>query len=522
MYINKHDKRAHTITGDATGLGIAAGEAAGSERSAGLNPEKSHPAPFRVLPVTRSIPVPLADPYTLFRAIGGATGCILESMEGVPRRAVRSIICLDPPLVFTLDKKITCEGDPALSVMGDLPEGSNPVEQIRELSALFRLGEGPISGFSGGLVGYCAYDMVSHLSMGRVLAGREGPLARFMLCTRGVVYDHVKGTCMLFDAPLLKKGDSRDHVRAGAEERMDSLEQAIMDVPAGKPEEPQPGTGKGLTICASMDRGEFMDAVAKAKEYIRAGEIFQVVLSRRLSCPYPGDPLLLYGAIRAINPSPYLYCLRFGDETVIGSSPEMLVKVEGGAVQTVPIAGTRPRGSDPREDDRLAADLLADPKERAEHLMLVDLARNDIGRVAAFGSVHVPEFMDVERFSHVQHIVSRVCGTLREGCDRFDALAACFPAGTVSGAPKIRAMQIIAELEPQPRGLYAGAVGYVGFNDLMEFAIAIRTLVAREGRVEFSTGAGIVADSVPLREFEETEHKAGAMMKAVLQAGVGR
>ncbi len=522
LYINKHDKRAHTLTGDATGLGIAAGEAAGSNRNAGLNPGNFHPAPFRVFPVTRSIPVPLADPYTLFRAIGGATGCILESMEGVPRRAVRSIICLEPPLVFTLDHKITCTGDPALSAVVNLPEGGDPVGQIRRLCTLFRCEEGPVAGFSGGFAGYCAYDMVTHLSSGKVLAGGEGPLARLMLCTRGVVYDHAQGTCTLFDAPPLMKGESRDEAHEMVKERMDALEQAIKEVPAGELEEAEPGPGDELTINASMDREEFMDAVGKAKEYISAGEIFQVVLSRRLSCPYPGDPILLYGAIRAINPSPYLYCLRFGDETVIGSSPEMLVKVEGTAVQTVPIAGTRPRGSDPREDDRLAADLLADPKERAEHLMLVDLARNDIGRVAAFGSVHVPEFMEVERFSHVQHIVSRVCGTLREGCDRFDALAACFPAGTVSGAPKIRAMQIIAELEPHPRGLYAGAVGYVGFNDIMEFAIAIRTLIARRGRVEFSTGAGIVADSVPLREFEETGHKAGAMMKAILQAVGGR
>ncbi|OPX66576.1 MAG: Anthranilate synthase component 1 [Methanoregulaceae archaeon PtaB.Bin056] len=443
-------------------------------------------------------------------------------MEGVPRRAVRSIICLEPLLLFTFDQKITCEGDPDLPAEIDLPAAGDPIEQIRGLCNLFRCEEGAVAGFIGGLAGYCAYDMVSHLSMGRVMAGREGPLARFMLCTRGVVYDHAQGTCTLYDAPLFKRGQVLDDVRAEAKKRMDVLEKAIRDVPASGPEAAVPGNGGEFPISSSIDRGEFMDAVGKAKEYIRAGEIFQVVLSRRLSCPYPGDPLLLYGAIRAINPSPYLYCLCFGDETVIGSSPEMLVKVEGAAVQTVPIAGTRPRGSDPGEDDRLAADLLADPKERAEHLMLVDLARNDIGRVAAFGSVHVPEFMEVERFSHVQHIVSRVCGTLREGCDRFDALAACFPAGTVSGAPKIRAMQIISELEPHPRGLYAGAVGYVGFNDIMEFAIAIRTLIVRRGRVEFSTGAGIVADSVPLREFEETEHKAGAMMKAILQAGVGR
>ncbi|MDD1716036.1 MAG: anthranilate synthase component I family protein, partial [Methanolinea sp.] len=232
-----------------------------------------------------------------------------------------------------------------------------------------------------------------------------------------------------------------------------------------------------------------------------------------------GDPLRVYGAIRSINPSPYLYYLNFGDEVIIGSSPEMLVKVEGSLVQTVPIAGTRPRGRNEWEDDKLGREMLADPKERAEHLMLVDLARNDIGRISEFGSVRVPEFMEIERFSHVQHIVSRVSGTIRDGCDRFDALASCFPAGTVSGAPKIRAMQIISELEAHPRGVYAGAVGYFGFSDVLEFAITIRTLRVKDGMIEYSTGAGIVADSVPEKEFEETEHKAGAMMNAVKQAG---
>jgi len=503
-------------------MGIAAFAAAYSDRPEGLIPAGRNAGPIVVLPVTRRIPLPAADPYALFRGLGAGTGCILESMEGVPRRAVRSIVGLEPPLVFTLDEKVTCKGDQRLSNTDSFPQGSDPVEQLRRLCNRFRCEGGGVTGFAGGLVGYCAYDMVTDLSAGLVPAGKEGPLARFMLCTRGIVYDHVHGSCLLFDDPLLIEGEDTGEAYDRANERMDLLEEAVMAVPGADPGEQGPGGGMELPLRTTMDREEFMAAVRKAKEHIRAGDIFQVVLSRRLSCPYTGDPVLLYGAIRTINPSPYLYCIRFGDETVIGSSPEMLVKVEGKAVQTVPIAGTRPRGSDLREDDQLAADLLADPKERAEHLMLVDLARNDIGRVSAFGSVQVPEFMEVERFSHVQHLVSRVCGTLRDGCDRFDALAACFPAGTVSGAPKIRAMQIIADLEAHPRGLYAGAVGYIGFNDALEFAIAIRTLVAREGVVEFSTGAGIVADSVPEREFEETGYKAGAMEKAIRQAGVGR
>ncbi|MFH0968124.1 MAG: anthranilate synthase component I family protein, partial [Methanobacteriota archaeon] len=259
-------------------------------------------------------------------------------------------------------------------------------------------------------------------------------------------------------------------------------------------------------------------AVRETLEHIRAGDIFQAVISRRFEAPFTGDPFSIYTEVRSLNPSPYLYFLEFGDETIIGSSPEMLVKADGEDIYTVPIAGTRPRGKDPEDDDRLAAEMLADEKEKAEHLMLVDLARNDIGKVAAFGTVKVTSFMEVEKFSHVQHLTSLVTGKLHEGSDRFDALRSCFPAGTVSGAPKLRAMQIIAKLEPNPRGLYAGAVGYIGFDDRLEFAIAIRTTIVRDGVASFQTGAGIVADSDPTREYEETKQKAGAMLAALSRA----
>lgn len=253
-------------------------------------------------------------------------------------------------------------------------------------------------------------------------------------------------------------------------------------------------------------------------EHIRAGNIFQAVISHRFQTPYTGDPFSIYEELRQLNPSPYLYFLEFGDETVIGSSPEMLIKADGEEIFTVPIAGTRPRGTTPAEDARLAEEMLADEKEKAEHLMLVDLARNDIGKVSAFGSVKVSSFMEVEKFSHVQHLTSQVTGRLRENSDRFDALGSCFPAGTLSGAPKLRAMQIIAELEPHPRGLYAGAVGYIGYDDRLEFAIAIRTTVVRDGVARFQTGAGIVADSNPTKEYEETRQKAGAMHAAISRA----
>lgn len=520
MYKHKHVRKRHACPGDAAGMGNAAFRAATTTRTEGLMPEDPGTGGIRIIPVTKRIPIPSADAYTLFRAVGGGVGCILESMEGIPRRAVRSVIGLEPPLLFTLDGDVSCTGDQALGAVIRMPEKDTPPNQIRALLKQFRPACPGTRGFLGGFVGYCSYDMVTDLTGGMVRAGKEGPLARFMLITRGIVYDHVRGSCILFDDIPIRGESDYDDLYARSRERLDALAGEIRDVPYAGPEYPGDPHPDKSPAAGPAGREEYEESVRKAKEHIRAGEIFQVVLSRRISCQYAGDPLDLYGAIRSINPSPYLYYLQFGDEALIGSSPEMLVKVDRDEVQTVPIAGTRPRGRDPGDDERLAADLLSDPKERAEHLMLVDLARNDIGKVAAFGTVRVPEYMEVERFSHVQHIVSRVCGRLREGQDRFDALASCFPAGTVSGAPKIRAMQIIADLETRPRGLYAGGVGYAGFNDELEFAIAIRTLRARGGIVEFSAGAGIVADSVPAREFEETEHKAAAMMKAVEIAGV--
>jgi anthranilate synthase component 1 len=277
---------------------------------------------------------------------------------------------------------------------------------------------------------------------------------------------------------------------------------------------------KSPPITDNTGREAFTEAVNGIKDHIVAGDIFQAVLSRRMECAISSDPFPVYTALRAINPSPYMYYLDFGDEQVIGASPEMLVRVEKRRVTTVPIAGTRPRGLDRSEDKRLAQELLLDRKERAEHTMLVDLARNDVGRVCKFGSVDVTEFMGVEKFSHVQHLVSTVQGVLMDHLDCYDALKSCFPAGTVSGAPKIRAMQIISETEPDARGLYAGAVGYIGFDRNLEFAIAIRTVSVKNGLAYIQTGAGIVADSVPEKEWIETENKAAAMLRAIEQAGV--
>ncbi|MCL5270342.1 MAG: anthranilate synthase component I family protein, partial [bacterium] len=274
-------------------------------------------------------------------------------------------------------------------------------------------------------------------------------------------------------------------------------------------------------LTSNLTREEFEEGVRRVKEYIRAGDAFQIVLSQRFSKPYGGDPFDVYRALRTINPSPYMFYLKFGDLRIAGSSPEILVRVTADKVIVRPIAGTRPRGDSFQEDRALEQDLLADPKERAEHIMLVDLGRNDVGRVSAAGSVRVDDLMTIERYSHVMHIVSNVVGRLAPGADAFDALAACFPAGTVSGAPKIRAMEIIDEIENLRRGPYAGSIGYFSFDGNLDTCITIRTCVIKDRRVYVQAGAGIVADSVPEREYEETCNKARALLKAVELAEQG-
>ncbi len=275
------------------------------------------------------------------------------------------------------------------------------------------------------------------------------------------------------------------------------------------------------TFSSNMSRAQYLEVVERAKEYIRAGDILQVVPSQRLNSGITSPPFDIYRALRSINPSPYMYYLKLGELTLIGSSPEVLVRLEEDQIEVRPIAGTRPRGLTEAEDKHLEGELLNDEKERAEHLMLVDLGRNDVGRVALVGSVKVTEFMVVERYSHVMHLVSNVRGKLQAGKDAFDVLAACFPAGTVSGAPKIRAMEIIDQLEPTRRGPYAGAVGYFGFSGNMDTCITIRTIVVKDGIAYVQAGGGVVADSIPELEYQETLNKARALMRAIELAGAG-
>ncbi len=460
-----------------------------------------------LIPVTMTMPIPDASPAVLYQHLRTEKGFLLESMEGVPRRAVRSIIGTEIQDLFILDGK---------------NGRSDPIEKIRRFMDGYNLSGKAPAGFTGGLVGYCSYDMVSDLNEGYLDAGREEncPVGKFMLARSGVVLDHQRNVCMVFSTPQVSPGDDLSQIYTEAVKQIATLTdkiQGISEEQISNRESQAPV--KEIPITSPMEKEEFESAVRKTLEHIRAGDIFQAVVSRRFLTPFTGDPFRIYEEVRQLNPSPYLYFLEFGDETVIGSSPEMLVKADGEDIFTVPIAGTRPRGKDAAEDAQLAEEMLADEKEKAEHLMLVDLARNDIGKVATFGSVRVSSFMEVEKFSHVQHLTSQVTGRLAIGSDRFDALGSCFPAGTVSGAPKLRAMQIIAGLEPHPRGLYAGAVGYIGFDDRLEFAIAIRTTVVKDGVASFQTGAGIVADSDPTREYEETKQKAGAMLAALSRAG---
>jgi anthranilate synthase component 1 len=343
-----------------------------------------------------------------------------------------------------------------------------------------------------------------------------------MLTKDCIIFDHAERKLYIFSSPFLTYNSDlkQEYERCVAKIRTlrDHIASLTSEKHAGAVL--KQGSGKKPVYIPSISQEAFERSVRRVQEHIVAGDIFQAVISHRMECAVNNDPFAIYAALREINPSPYMYYLDFGDEQVIGASPEMLVRVERRRVTTVPIAGTRPRGRDAREDAQLARELLADPKERAEHTMLVDLARNDLGRVCRFGSVDVEEFMGIEKFSHVQHIVSTVNGMLKDNLDCYDAFKSCFPAGTVSGAPKIRAMQIIKEEELQNRGLYAGAVGYIGFDRNLEFAIAIRTVIVRNGRAYVQVGAGIVADSVPENEWKETENKASAMLRAIEQAGV--
>jgi anthranilate synthase component 1 len=454
---------------------------------------------------------------------------LLESVEGGEQIARYTFLGCDPIEVFR-SRGRSCEVESQPSASGGRKshlrwEDVHPFDFLRHRIARYRPVRIPgLPPLAGGAIGYVSYDAVRLLEKIPV-AGRDDlhlDDSVLMFYFGLVAFDHVQHrvwivrnvfTEGLRGAALRKAYDDAVHgIRAT---------RRVLELPL--PAQQRAKTQGTVRVTSNFKRKDFLAAVRRAKQHIRAGDIFQAVLSQRFAAKANANPFEIYRALRVVNPSPYMYYLKLGDVSVVGSSPEMLVKVQGREAFYRPIAGTRPRGRDEAEDRRLEEEMLADPKERAEHVMLVDLGRNDLGRVCEFGSVRVEHMMFVERYSHVMHIVSQLRGRLRDGgtgkVDCFDALAACFPAGTVSGAPKVRAMEIIDELEPTRRGLYAGAILYLDFSGNLDSCIAIRTLVAKNGMAYVQAGAGIVADSIPEREYEETLNKARALLRALETAG---
>jgi anthranilate synthase component I len=399
---------------------------------------------------------------------------------------------------------------------------SDPLIELRQLMAKYRFVKRPeLPRFVGGAVGFLGYDAARFFEPTVPVAEHDDlslPEMLFVIAGAVVVFDHRLHTVRVLNNAFLNAGDDPDKVYDRAQQRIGEI-LGRLKAPTNMPPLPVDCPGTPLLPRSSTNRDEFEQLVRQTKDYIKRGDIFQLVLSRLFEIDFDKDALALYRYLRFVNPSPYMFCLNFaGEFSLVGSSPEMHVRVVDGLVEIRPIAGTRKRGRTPDEDERNAADLLADAKERAEHVMLLDLARNDLGRIAEFGSVRVTEQMGIERYSHVMHIVSHVVARLRTDQDAYDVLRATFPAGTVSGAPKVRAMQLISDLEKRKRGCYAGAVGYFGFDGNLDSCIALRSVVLKNGRAYIQAGAGIVADSVPAAEYDETENKAAAMMQALNMA----
>jgi anthranilate synthase component 1 len=477
------------------------------------------------VPIVKEIIADLLTPVSAFLKIAEHSdyAFLFESVEGGERVARYSFLGKDPFLVLRARAgRTTIERSGATT---DSDEAFIPV--LRRLMAEFQSPFVPgLPRFTGGAVGYIGYDAAPVFETALQDTWRRAAWNRmdgeeddagFMLFDTVLAFDHVKHRILIIaNARITADEDLRalyQFACAKIQFLEHELERALSqpDVPA----RPAP------EVRSNQPKERFEAGVRSIKERIAAGDIYQAVLSQRLETDVTSDPFTVYRALRHVNPSPYMYFIRMGRLAIVGSSPEMLVRVEGRRVETHPIAGTRPRGTSEEEDLRLAEELRRNEKERAEHVMLVDLGRNDLGRVCEFGSVRVPQFMALERYSHVMHLVSTVDGRLADDRDRVDALVACFPAGTVSGAPKIRAMQILAELEPTRRDIYAGAIGYIDFAGNLDFCIAIRTITIRDGTARVQAGAGIVADSNPAAEYEETRDKARALLQALSMAEAG-
>ncbi len=455
-----------------------------------------------LVPVYREIMADMETPVSAYLKVArGNYSFLLESVEGGERLGRYSFIGTEPALVLTTG-------------------GENPVDPLLLVEKEFgQFRPVPLAGlprFHGGMVGYLSYEVASYFE--RLPSPDNDPLGLpesiLMLTDTLLVFDHLTHKIKVISHAHLD-GDI-DAAYLQATNKIDSLvDRLSQPVPFEVPPEV---SSPEFPVVSNLSQVEFESRVSRAKDYIYAGDIIQVVLSQRLAQPTNASPFAIYRALRSINPSPYMYYLHLGNFHIVGASPELLVQVEDGVVSNHPIAGTRPRGKTVAQDSALEEELRNDEKERAEHIMLVDLGRNDIGRISQPGTVEVTQLMDVERYSHVMHLVSHVQGRLRPGFSQFDALRACFPAGTVSGAPKIRAMEIIAELEPDKRGPYAGAIGYFDFSGNLDTAIAIRTIVLKDGIAYIQAGGGIVADSIPEREYQESLSKAQALLAAIKQA----
>ena len=477
-----------------------------------------------LVPVHRTIIADLETPLTLFAKVAAADphAFLFESMEGGEKWGRYSFIGLDPLITFTSHLDQVRIEYPGLADGGEERCGVNPLDELRQLLASFTVLDVPgLPRFYGGAVGFLGYDMVRFMEK---LPDRHPPIdlpdSSFMIPGIVLIHDAMKQNLTIVCNVWKRGAESQEQMYATACRRIEEIISRLAEpIPHSFVSQQQATAPHSFS--SNMDEASFTAMVQQAKEYILAGDIIQVVLSQRFHTESQLNPFALYRALRHINPSPYLFYLRQGDLVLIGSSPEILVRLEAGNIELRPIAGTRKRGATPEEDLQLEQELLADPKERAEHLMLVDLGRNDVGRVAENGSVVVRDLLVIERYSHVMHIVSGVHGKLAAGRDQFDVLEACFPAGTVSGAPKIRAMEIIDELEVSRRGPYAGAVGYFGFSGNMDFCITIRTFIIKGTDLWVQAGAGIVADSDPHKEFEETINKSMGLRRAVELAEKG-
>ena len=463
------------------------------------------------VPVCKEMVADLLTPVSAFLKIAEHSdyAFLLESVEGGEQVGRYSFLGKDPFLVIR-----SRGGRTIVERAGETSDTDNGfIPTLREMMAAFHSPFVPdLPRFAGGAVGYLGYDAAAWFEPVSLQETADiDDEAGFMLFDTVLAFDHVRHRILIIANARITGDEELESLyqfacaKIGFVER--ELERTLSKAAA---REPRP-----LDVTSNVTRDQFESMVRTAKEYIAAGDIYQVVLSQRFSAEVTTDPFTVYRALRHVNPSPYMYFIRMGERSIVGSSPEMLVRVEGRRVETHPIAGTRPRGRTEDEDVRLAEELKRNEKERSEHVMLVDLGRNDVGRVSSYGSVRVPTYMTLERYSHVMHLVSIVEGKLAEDRDRFDALVACFPAGTVSGAPKVRAMEIIAELENRRRGVYAGAVGYLDFAGNLDCCITIRTVVMENGHAYVQAGAGIVADSNPAAEYEETRDKARAVITAL-------